>query len=183
MSRGKIMNVYTVGQPYNPRVRSWPPSVQYNYRGGEHELILFWPRPSAGEIAGVKSGEIEVGFLVHRSVILFLYKISGACDWSDAPYSWHRVPESERSIPLDRSDESRALLHVILVDATDGIVRALRVVTIPTDITRYLHTAIRIQAASPYGPGQHDADIADAYRLYPHSREIARVGRTGRAGK
>jgi hypothetical protein len=56
-------------------------------------------------------------------VILLLYRIEGFANWSDAPYSWHLVPEQLRTDP-----DERALMTVVLVDAGAGIIRALRAV-------------------------------------------------------
>jgi len=56
---------------------------------------------------------------------------------SDALYSWHLVPEGQRSLPpAAESAQTRALLHVILVDADMGIVLAVRMVSFSPDFTR-----------------------------------------------
>lgn len=51
------MHAYEVGQLYHPSLRSWPETPQYNYRSGEHELVLFLASPSLREVEDVREGE------------------------------------------------------------------------------------------------------------------------------
>jgi hypothetical protein len=68
-------------------------------------------------VQAVRKGECEFAVTVDGPVIFFLYRFGHAITWSDAPYSWHLVPEPQRSLPEVESEESGALLHVVLVDA------------------------------------------------------------------
>ena len=65
------------------------------------------------------------------------------------------------------------MLSVILVDARNGIVKALRTLTFSPVFTRSLHDAIRAQAARPWpGREEYDHQIARTYAGHS-SREIA----------
>jgi hypothetical protein len=86
---------------------------------------------------------------------------------SDAPYSWHLVPETEQALPDAEGPETRALLQVVLPDAQTGLVRVLRAVTFSPSFTRALHDAIRAQAFSPWpGRAVYYAALRDLYRRY-----------------
>ena len=167
------MYAYQVGQPYNPRVRQWPEGANYNFRGGQHELLLLFPHPSAAEIRGAKTGQCEFAMLKSAdSLLFFLYRFAGV-PWSDAPYSWWRVPVDQRIIPVaTESPELRALLQIILIDAETGIIRAIRGVTLSPDFTLALHDAIRVQASTP--AGDYDQQIAAAYRRWPDTEAMLR---------
>lgn len=52
-------------------------------------------------------------------------------------------------MPPEGWPKGDSVLHVILVDASTGIVRALRSETLPLDFACDLHKAIRDQAALP----------------------------------
>jgi len=156
-----MTNKYSVGRPYNPNRVSWPECVQYNYRGGEHELALFWLAPSAQDIAAVRRGEVELAPLYARPVLYMLYRIEGACGWSDAPYSIHLVPAGERVSPPPES--RRTLLHVILVDAGSGIVRALRALSMSPELAAAIYAGVRDQLTAPWDRVAYDAAIARAY--------------------
>ena len=98
-----MTHVISVGQLYHPGRTRWPEAGQYQLRGGTHELVMFWPNLSVRDIAAVRRGQCEFAVLVQQPVIWLLYRFDGACDWSDAPFSVHLVPEAERG-PARASD-------------------------------------------------------------------------------
>jgi hypothetical protein len=172
------MHRFEVGQLYNPRIRRWPEGMEYAYRGGHHELVLFWESPPAGEIEAVRKGRLDLSVLESGPVILVLFRIAGACDWSEAPFSWHRVPLGQRVSPPTPSREERALLEIFLVDATTGLLQAIRVVTLTPGQTSYLHGAIQRQAVYDAEPPTYDKEL-DRLRSYT-PRELAQRGEQGR---
>lgn len=164
---------YRVGEPYVPGRRNWPEHVEYNFRGGEHELRLFLADLTAREIQDVRRGEAEFALVVEQPVIAFCYRFGRAIPWSDAPYSWHRVPEDQRTLPEPLpSGEGRALLHVILVEARSGIVQVLREVSLSPAFTAALHLAIREQAVRPWDAAEFDRVLTGLYRQYPTSAAL-----------
>ena len=48
-----------VGKPYHPDRKMWPQTPQFNYRGGECELVLFFDQPTPAEVRAVKEGRSE----------------------------------------------------------------------------------------------------------------------------
>lgn len=162
-----------VGEPYIAGRTSWPEAVEYNYRAGAHELRMFFDSPRAPTINSVRAGAADFALVVEPPVIFLLYRFAPAIAWSDAPYSCHLVPEDQRTLPDAEGPQTRALLHVVLVDAGTGLIRALRLVTFSPAYTRALHDAIREQASSPWLSGPtYDAALADIYRRYPTSAEL-----------
>lgn len=172
------MHEYAVGKLYIPGRTSWPEGGEYNYRGSQHELRLFFRRPSAAEVDAVRQGPAEFGLVAEPwvpgcEVLVLLYRFGGDAGWSDAPYSWHLVPPDQRTRPEpEATAETRALLHVLLVDADTGLVQALRVLTLSPDFTRLLHAAIRAQALRPWRVTRYDARLAALYQRYPTSEAL-----------
>lgn len=166
------LHVYRVGELYAPTRTRWPEAVDYNYRGGGgHELRLFWPRLSASNVQAVRTGSIELALYVEPPVIVLLYKIAGACDWSDQPFTIHLVPAAERQLPIAGS---RALLTILLIDADTGILRVIRTITLAPALTTALHTAIAEQAAAPFDQDAYDHALAAIYRRHPTTRDLLR---------
>ncbi len=168
------MHLYVTGQPYHPGRTSWPEAVEYNFREGAHELRLFFPDPSPGEIAGVESGPAEFALLAEREAIFLLFQFGGGqpgrgLPWSDAPYNWWLNPPELRTLPNpEPGPDERALLHVYLIDAATGILAAQRALTFSPAFTAALHAAIRRQARSAWeGPAAYDKALARLYRRYP----------------
>jgi protein-S-isoprenylcysteine O-methyltransferase Ste14 len=61
-------------------------------------------------------------------------------------YSWHLVPEADRTLPDPEGPETRALLQVVLVDAETGLVRVLRTVAVDPELAQ--------ERADPGGEGK-----------------------------
>jgi hypothetical protein len=67
--------------------------------------------------------------------------------WSDSAFSWWNVAVEDRQIPAPQANPAeRILLKIILVEAGNGIVKAIRVTTLSPAFTEKLHDAIRQQA-------------------------------------
>lgn len=164
---------YKVGERYHPDRTSWPESPQYNYRAGAHMLDLFYRNLSASEIDDIRFAPVELAINTQASkdVIFFLYRF-GSAPWSDAPYTWHMVTKDEQTMPATLADGEGQLLSVTLVEATNGIIRALRVVSMSPHFSRKLHDAIRAQAARPFDQATYDAELARCYQRYPDSQAL-----------
>jgi hypothetical protein len=166
-----------IGQPYIADRDSWPDgAIEYNYAGGGHELRMFWSAPTDAEVKAVRRGRMDLGLLVEPPVITLVWKIEGATDWSDCPYTIHRVEPGRRQLPpIDASPQDRALLTVLLVDSDTGILRAIRALTLPPLATAQLHAAIRAQAAAPFDPEVYETEVLNMRIKYAHPRGMARA--------
>ena len=162
------MYLYEVGKLYSGRKR-WPELAQYNYRGGEHELILFLGGPNKKEVEDVKNGDAEFALFVERDLIILLYKFGQSIDWSDAPFSIHLVPLAERVLPELINDNTRVLLHVLLVDASTGIIKAMRAISLSNEFSAALHQAILDQAKKTFTKNEYDRELTGLYNGYSSS--------------
>lgn len=164
-----------VGDLYVPGRTSWPEAAEYNYTRAGHDLRLFFAEPSISEVLAARSAKIRLALLVEPPLIVLAYKIPGLADWSDAPYTWHLVPPEHRAIPEVATGEQRAWLNVTLVDASTGILKALRAVTLTPLATQLLHAAIAAQAAQPWDLAAYDAALANLYARHASSEDIAKA--------
>lgn len=170
---GMNLHLYKVGELYHPDRNQWPEGAQYNYRSGQHELLIFMNRPTGREINSVKNGAAEFALFVESSLILFCYRFLPELPWSDAPFSIRMVPDSERTIPeIPEPFEERHLLHVVLINAATGVISALRSLTFSPEFTAELHMAIRRQAELEYSQSQFDSALARVYNRYPRTEDL-----------
>jgi hypothetical protein len=159
------LHALSVGKPYGPGRRSWPEAADYNYRGdaqspgsAQHELRIFLAGPTPREVEVIRSGPVEFGMFAEPQGLVLVTWFGRSTSF-DTPYQWHRVGLADRVPPPpveETSPELRALVAIILVDASTGIVRALRAVTFSPEFTRAIHCAIAEQAAAPFDAPAHD---------------------------
>lgn len=159
-------HAYKVGELYSPSRTSWPEAGEYNYRAGAHELRLFFANLTPSDISDITRRPAEFAVVVDGPVLFFLYRF-GKDEWSDAPYSWHLVQAArpdEATTPAPLEENERALLHVILVEATTGVIAGMRMVSLSIALSRYLHSAIEAQIAVPFNQAAYDRHILEVYR-------------------
>jgi hypothetical protein len=149
-----------VGKPYDPARRSWPEGADYNFRHGAHELRLFLGRATPSEAKAVRAGPVEFGFFAEPEGLFLITRFGSQMSF-DCSYHWQRMAEvtGDRTLPPpseETSPELRAILTIILIEASDGVVRAVRVVSFSPEFTRLLHKAITDQVGTPYDRAAHD---------------------------
>lgn len=170
----EYMQFIAVGQPLFAGVNQMPEITEYNFRAGNHILLLSMKNLCPEEIAAVNNKEAEFGLYCENNIVFLLYRFGDALPWSDAGYSWWNVAEEDRELPFAQEDpRERALLNIILVEAASGVVKALRVITFSPDFTNELHCEIRKQAAGePVSRKEFVRAAFDVYQKY-NSAELA----------
>ena len=140
-----------IGKRYHPDVGEWEEGVEYSFRDGGHELRLHYRQLTQREIHVVQNGSIELGLFYERDILLFLYNFQSIF-WGSCVYHWHMIPKEERTIPLlpGHDQRLRVTLSVVLIEASTGIVAALRPVRLPSTFARVLHEHIGEQILCPY---------------------------------
>jgi hypothetical protein len=146
-----------VGELYGP---AWPDieGADYNYRGEQHELRLFLAGVKAREITAVRDGPIDFGLLVEPEGLFLITRFGDTMSF-ESSYHWFRLDPTERIEPPATEEtrpELRALITIILVELTTGIVLALRAVTFSPEFTRAIHRAIRDQIDRPYNAATYE---------------------------
>ena len=180
--------VMQIGGLYSPDRTVWEERAEYNYRASGHELRIFFKNPADHEIAAVQSGTAEFGLYYsnHPSspVLIFLYHFaggmtplgdnrielhSGGIPWSDAPYTYWMVNPEDRGVPNREPGDPRThdVLHVFLVDADTGIIKAMRMCTFSPKFTDAIHFAIKDQASKSFKQAEYDAQLAHLYNTQP----------------
>ncbi len=169
------LTTYEVGKPF-PGV--FPPGngVQYNYRGGGHELVVSLDRPHPQELQAFGKGALRFGLIVRPEALFLLYRPEGM-PWSDAPYSWRQVQRkkpAEAVAPFELpTEQSRAMLHVLVVDSATGLLAVMRTTTFSPRFSRRLHAAIREQMQSDTSETEYNLAVDRMYAIYPDTEQMA----------
>ncbi|MFC1833553.1 hypothetical protein ACFL2Q_02320 [Thermodesulfobacteriota bacterium] len=158
------MQILSIGEPLDPSVPKWPEGSHYNFDDSRHWLRLFFRNPIPVEVNSVQTGPAQFGLFVHDSVIFLLFRF-GMIPWNDAPYSWWLVSEETRVLPEVR-DDVHALMKVVLVNVSTGLVSALRALTFSAEFTKRLHQEILNQSTKPWNPERHNEVIDDIHNKF-----------------
>jgi hypothetical protein len=163
-----------IGEAYAPEYNRYDEGVRYQYRNGAHELTLFWSAPSAAEITGLRDQPVTIGLYSHGPAAFLLYKIADVCEWSDAAFNVHLVPEDERELPAEPTGE-RARLIITLVDAADGIIKGRRLVSLDKVMTQALRHAMVEQAQAPFVPPLYEIAVQESHARFPDTDAMAQA--------
>lgn len=165
-----MIGAYEVGRLYPGAQPPLQPSVRYQYRSGEHTLLIIADNLTAQEIDDARRGEAQFAVAQVERIVFVLWRLGDAWRWSDCSYSWHLEADRDpsQSVPPDEpSDESRALMQIVLVAAETGLIQVLRAVTLSPHLTRAMHTAVRAEAAGPWaGAAEYDQRLHRVYARY-----------------
>jgi hypothetical protein len=127
----------------------------FTYCDGNYELTLIRPRASSRVVEAVRQGEAEFALTEVSPLLVVAFRFGKAVSWSPAVFDWPAIPSLERRLPpVGAEIESRALLHVVLIERENDPPLVWRNLTLSLDFTRILHGLIRKQAAIPIDPDE-----------------------------
>jgi len=167
------MQAIVVGKLYQKGVNQYSEGVHYNFDKAGHILHLFIKNPTASEINNIKKGEIYWNFLVYPECLFLLIKF-GSLPWFDAPYSWWIVPKQRRIVPKLEEHELFTI-QIILINATTGIVEAIRLISLPKIESQTLLNIIQFQIENPISPEAYHRRIDQIYQLCPTSEAMIKL--------
>lgn len=168
------MQIGQVGQPYIPGQVKLEEQIRYRLDNEGHGLLIVKAGISGQEIENIQSGAVELGIYIDGPIIFLLFKF-GSSKWNDAPYSWHTVPAGIRVYPQEALDTGT--LKVMLVDAADGLVKAVREVVLTSQFADKLNEVITVQANCSFNGLSYAKHINMVYNQYTAEdmREMACV--------
>lgn len=161
--------LYKVGELYSPNKTAWAEGVDFNFRSGQYELRIMMRSPAPVEIANYKNGYSRFALYVKDDILMLCFKF-GDQPWSDGSYSYHLVPEDERIPPEELNKGHMILLTVFLIDAENGILKAIRVVTLSEKFSQRLVKEINEQIKRGW-PGDEEYNNQLDYLLQNYSSE------------
>jgi len=166
------MYVYQVGTLYHPDRTSWPetPSLRMTTKG--HDLTLFYSRPTSAEVQAVRNGVAQFAWVDAGAVGVLAFRL-GDLPWADCPY--HPYGEEEAGLwpAIDElAPGQHQLVHLVLVDAATGIIRAQRALTWPAQFVRVVRTSVTRMLEAPHDQAASDAALDALYEQYP-THELA----------
>lgn len=139
-----------------------PGEICFTMSGGNPTLIIQLPNLTAEEIQSVKSGEAQFKVIGLDGVIFWLVKL-GTMEWMDVPYS----PHLDKGITIPEIPDGTGLaIQIILVEATTRIVKVLRLVTAPTNVSRAFLKDVQAELQQPFNFNEYGLKVQKIYASY-----------------
>ena len=147
-------------------------------------LANWFYRPSAHEVAQY-SQPCDLALLRVSPHLLFLAYRFGDMPWSDIPHSASIEPQHHRHYAWAHDSARRHLLvSTVLVESESKTILSLRTFTVNEQFSETLAACVREQAGYVRTQEQHLAEVQAAYRVFPHSADIAAAANTrSRSGR
>lgn len=176
---------YEVSQPIDPTRTPRPEGVYYQLEEGGHVMYAFFGDPDRTEVNAFQHGKVELAVYSEHPALFMLAQF-GALPWVDAPFSWHLVPDGHKpqfDLPEEATKSTQELLSVVLADARNTIVRALRVVSMPRAVSDAVREAMKRQAVAPWDARQYDRALARITSKLTTAQMLSAAHARGVAGK
>jgi hypothetical protein len=103
-------------------------------------LDVLLRNPTAQEQSDIQNGDISTGVFYENEIMVFLVKF-GTGKWCDAPYNPWSVEQPP--VYMSYSDGLGMLLTISLIDTTNGSVKALRAIGLPTNISNKIAYCVK----------------------------------------
>lgn len=139
------MKEFKVGKPYQEGLKRIPEGMTFIYNQGGGFLRIVFKRPLDSEIKEITQGKIKLGLLEEDGILFFFIKF-GELPWMDAPYN---VGLSKFYDLEDLTDEKRGYtFQIVLIDEITGIVKALRLIELPHEMSKRFKELVEKQKKS-----------------------------------
>lgn len=155
------MKEIRVGMPLVGGVLGYQEGVHYNYTVSGHTLTMAVTDPSPAQVRAVQYGAAWFA-LAKRDNAIFVLSRFGDLPWTVTAYNWWINAPVMRPDPWDDLAELRGGFSagVCLVDAGNGLVAALRSVTLSEELSHLFMGMVQEQMRPPFDPW-HYLDVVN----------------------
>jgi len=172
------VNKYAIvmDEPFGGVARLWPETVAYNFNQNGHMLLYAYRdwRPAELDAIRERRASFTCALWFETSPVLIFQSRFGVMPWSDSFFTYHLVPDDYRRLPeIYANPDERAICSIVGINADDGVVVALRVLTFSPSFTRQLHAAIVRQAQARFDEAEYNDNYAYIMKNYT-TRELRR---------
>jgi hypothetical protein len=145
-----------IGLPLVQGVHGYEEGVHYNYTFGGHTLRIAVTEPCPSQAYAVQHGQALFA-LAHREEAIFILSRFGDLPWTVSHYNWWTNPPVMRPDPwMDMKRMNGGVrAGVCLVNASNGIVAALRTVRLSPELSRVLIAMVQVQMKPAFDPWRY----------------------------
>lgn len=174
---GWEMSAEILGLPYRGKPGPRQPHNRFNWECGILEYVVFIEDPTPEEVQGFQQIPAQLGFHHDPPVIWAVLNIPGI-HLADAPFTPHLVDPSARYFPTLHTADTRYPVTVIMADARDGAVRAIRCATISPAASQRLLEATLALLSTPFDTAAYERAIQETYARCPGPQDLLHLCQT-----
>ena len=164
-----------VGLPLVPGVHSYEEGLQYDYTAGGHTMRIARKNPSQSEIDAVQSGQTLFA-LASRGETMFILAKFGQLPWELTHYNWWINAPLMRPDPYVDQERLNGGIraNVCLVNASNGLVAALRSVRLPQEYSEVFLQMVQSQMIPPFDPWRYLEVVEQTFEQVPNRSDLLR---------
>jgi len=111
-----------------------------------------------------KKGIIKCGLFVRQPVILWLFDFGEAGQY-DAPINAKLYDSEQLNLPNIEKSEQRLAIEMHVVDLNDNTLKALRLFTLPPELTIEFLSAVQDQLSLHFSNADYQAKLENIYQI------------------
>ncbi|WP_025274170.1 hypothetical protein [Haloglycomyces albus] len=173
-------HTYTVGEPFDATVTSWQERLDAII--GPHSTMVWLAlhHPTHAERHAFSHAPVEFAWTEgEQSAFLSVRWIKrhhrrpatvSGIPWQETSFSIHRQPASTRALPGEYGDA--LLCPLILIDAANGLIDAIRAVSWPSDAADAVRRSIQRQLDRSYNADAEQRFIRSMHATYPTAEAL-----------
>lgn len=135
----------SVGEHYMLPYNSVGATANFLIKSGS-VLQLALDNPQKFEIKEIQKGAVRVGLIVDQPVLLWLFDFGKGGKY-DAPYDIRLYKKDNLLLPDITNKEQRLVIELHLIDSTTNTLKAIRLFTLPPELTLKFLSAAQDQLA------------------------------------
>lgn len=156
--------MYAVGQPFIKGKTDWSEHVGFEYNAIGGELRIMYNNLRDVEIEDIRSGDLSMGFFEEDNIQWFLFNFSKSFQF-ECSFTNHLVHEDNRG-STEYIEGDHGLLTVFLVEASTGILKAMRSCTFSKEFTKTYLNSIERSMNTPFNQQEHTKKVSLTYFKY-----------------
>lgn len=157
------MMTLEVDQLLKENITSYPDGSRFDITDSGSTLFLYLSKPTSEEIQAIKRGKFQIAYYVDDDVIFILLKFENM-NWIDAPYNIHL---SKQLTKINKIEDGQGLsLTILLVDASSGILKSMRLIGLPSEFSKNLKNDIDNQSLVDFDIQKYDLKVISICKEY-----------------
>lgn len=156
------MEKLEIGKLYIQDRTYYKEETRFDYTQAGAKLEIFFNRPTIQEIRDITKGELRIGFAEVQDIIFMLFRF-GKGEFMDAPYTVHLSVPFEFEELVENSGYG---LLITLVDASNGILKGMRLVGFSNEFSKAFRQVVERQKACKFNTRNYDATLNMIFDQY-----------------